>query len=268
MADPKGRLTRGGVAKDLMAGDKESKGRRERLDIELVRRGLAPTRARAREAIEAGKVQVEGVVATKPGQLVDHANRIEAEMAHPWVSRGGLKLDHALRAFGVDPAGRHCLDLGSSTEGFTEVLLARGARRVVAVDVGVGQLHPRLRSDPRVISLESTDARNLDAALLIDPPELVVCDASFIGLAKLLARPLQLAARTAILVALFKPQFEVGPAHVGKGGIVSDVAAVDAAAVALESWLATAGWPVRAWIDSPITGGDGNRERLFLARNH
>ncbi len=249
-----------------MASGGKGDSERRRLDVELVQRGLAPTRAR--EAIEAGKVSVDGVVATKPGQLVGAAALIAAEAAHPWVSRGGLKLDHALTEFGVDPSDRHCLDLGSSTGGFTDVLLARGARRVVAIDVGVGQLHPRLRADPRVVSHESTDARNLDAALVIEPPTLIVCDASFIGLAKLLGRPLELAAPQATVVALFKPQFEVGPANVGKGGIVSDASAMTAAAEELERWLAKAGWPVSGWTDSPITGADGNRERLFVARNH
>lgn len=250
-----------------MASGKEQGGRR-RLDVELVKRDLTPTRARAREAIEAGKVRVDGVAATKPGQLVGDDSMIEAEAAHTWVSRGGLKLDHALTVFGVDPAGQHCLDIGASTGGFTDVLLARGARRVVAIDVGVGQLHPRLREDKRVVSHESTDARNIDAALVIEPPTLTVCDASFIGLAKLLARPLGLAAAEATLVALFKPQFEVGPANVGKGGIVSNPAAAAFAAEELERWLAAAGWIVRQWSDSPITGADGNRERLFVARNH
>ncbi len=251
----------------MASGGKDDSERR-RLDVELVQRGLSPTRARAREAIEAGKVSVDGVVATKPGQLVGAAALIAAEAAHPWVSRGGLKLDHALTEFGVDPSGRHCLDVGSSTGGFTDVLLARGARRVVAIDVGVDQLHPRLRADPRVVSHESTDARNLDAALVIEPPTLIVCDASFIGLAKLLGRPLELAAPQATLVALFKPQFEVGPANVGKGGIVSDASAMTAAAEELERWLAKAGWLVSGWTDSPITGADGNRERLFVAQNH
>jgi len=246
------------------SGDHE----RRRLDAELVRRGFAPTRARARAAIEAGKVHVDGVAAKKPGQLVGDRSMIAAEAAHPWVSRGGLKLDHALTVFGVDPAGRNCLDIGASTGGFTDVLLERGARRVIAIDVGVGQLHPRLKADPRVVSHESTDARSIDADLVIEPPTLIVCDASFIGLAKLLARPLELAAREATLVALFKPQFEVGQANVGKGGIVSNPAAVAAAAAALERWLAGARWIVRQWSDSPITGGDGNRERLFVAQNH
>ena len=238
-----------------------------RLDIELVRRGLSPSRGQAREAIETGKVRVEGNLAAKPGQLVTATTRIEAEPLHPWVSRGGLKLDHALTTFGVDVSGQHCLDIGSSTGGFTDVLLARGARRVVAVDVGTGQLHPRLQADSRVVSLESTDARNLTAKGVIEPPTILVCDASFIGLAKLLGPPLQLAAPHASLVALFKPQFEVGREHVGKGGIVSNEVAKEAAATALIHWLQQAGWRVKAWTDSPITGGDGNRERLFLASN-
>lgn len=238
-----------------------------RLDVELVRRGLAVSRAQARASIEAGKVQVDGREATKPGLLVRPDTAIAAEAAHPWVSRGGLKLDHALTAFGVDVTGLACLDVGSSTGGFTDVLLSRGARRVVAVDVGRDQLHPRLRADPRVLSLEATDARSLTAAMLGEPPELIVCDASFIGLAKLLGPALALAAPGAQLVALFKPQFEVGPAHVGRGGIVSDLPATDAAAAALANWLSGQDWPVEKWTDSPIQGGDGNNERLLLAKN-
>ena len=244
-----------------MTGDVTSR----RLDVELVQRGLAPSRAQAREAIETGKVTVNGVLATKAGQVVSDSALIEAIPLHPWVSRGGIKLAHALDVFKVDPAGRHCLDIGSSTGGFTDVLLSGGARRVVAVDVGSGQLHPRLRDDPRVISLETTDARSLAPDAIIEPPTLLVCDASFIGLAKLLAVPLSLAAPDARLVALFKPQFEVGRENIGKGGIVTDLAATDAAAQALTAWLDQAGWAVRAWTDSPIAGGDGNRERLFLA---
>lgn len=236
-----------------------------RLDVELVQRRLAASRAQAREVIEAGKVTVNGVPATKPGQPVTDDAVIEAAQLHPWVSRGGIKLAHALDVFAVNPAGLHCLDIGSSTGGFTDVLLSRGARRVVAVDVGVGQLHPRLRDDSRVVSLESTDARNLDAAVLLEPPTLLVCDASFISLAKLLAVPLSLAAPDARLVALFKPQFEVGRENIGKGGIVTDQAATDAAAKGLAAWIVQQGWSVDRWADSPITGGDGNRERLFLA---
>lgn len=237
-----------------------------RLDVELVRRGLMASRAQARAAVEAGKVLVDGAVAAKPGLSVSAQSVIAAEPAHPWVSRGGLKLEHALDTFGVDPAGRACLDVGSSTGGFTDVLLSRGARRVVAVDAGRDQLHAKLRDNSRVVSLEATDARDLTAELLGEPPSLIVVDASFIGLAKLLARPLELAAKDATLVGLFKPQFEVGPAHVGRGGIVSDQAAVECSAAEFEVWLKQQGWPIQAWTQSPIAGGDGNRERLFIAR--
>ncbi len=238
-----------------------------RLDVELVRRGLMASRAQARAAIEAGKVLVDGATAMKPGLPVTPAAIIAAEPAHPWVSRGGVKLDHALNVFDVDPAGRVCLDVGASTGGFTDVLLSRGARRVVAVDAGKDQLHPKLRGDLRVVSLESRDAREIDAAMLGEPPSLIVVDASFIGLAKVLPRPLELAAEKAWLVGLFKPQFEVGPAHVGRNGIVSDQAAVERSVSELAAWLSGRGWPVEAWTPSPIAGGDGNLERLFSARN-
>jgi 23S rRNA (cytidine1920-2'-O)/16S rRNA (cytidine1409-2'-O)-methyltransferase len=241
-------------------------GEDSRLDVELVRRGHFSSRAQARAAIEAGKVVVDGKIAAKPGLVVRTDQTIDAEPAHPWVSRGGVKLAHALDAFGVSPQERACLDVGTSTGGFADVLLSRGARRVVAVDVGRDQLHPKLRADNRVISLEGTDARELTAALLGESPALVVCDASFIGLAKVLGRALSLAAPGADLVALFKPQFEVGPAHVGKGGLVSDGAATDAAANTVEDWLRSQGWAVIAWTPSPITGGDGNQERLLHAR--
>jgi 23S rRNA (cytidine1920-2'-O)/16S rRNA (cytidine1409-2'-O)-methyltransferase len=237
-----------------------------RLDVELVRRGLAASRTQARAAIEAGNVKVDGAVAVKPGQPVAEDAAIDWTPAHPWVSRGGLKLVQALEVFGVDPAGQACLDVGASTGGFTDVLLSKGARRVIAVDVGRGQLHPKLAADPRVVSLEATDARTLTTDMLGETPTLVVCDASFISLAKLLGRPLSLAANGAELVTLFKPQFEVGPAHVGKGGIVSDQAAADRAAEAFEAWLGQQGWDVKDRTDSPILGGDGNRERLIHAR--
>jgi 23S rRNA (cytidine1920-2'-O)/16S rRNA (cytidine1409-2'-O)-methyltransferase len=177
-----------------------------------------------------------------------------------------LKLVHGLEVFGVDPAGRVCLDIGASTGGFTDVLLARGARRVVAVDVGRDQLVARLRSDGRVVSLEGQDARTLGAEIIGEAPSLVVCDASFIGLAKVMARPLSLAAEGAEAVVLFKPQFEVGPDKVGKGGIVTDDAATDLAAQAVARWFDGEGWEIVEWADSPIRGGDGNRERLILAK--
>lgn len=246
--------------------NESGQGEDNRLDVELVRRGHFSSRAQARAAIEAGKVVVDGVAAVKPGMIVRANAVIEAEAAHPWVSRGGVKLAHALDVFGVSPAGRACLDVGASTGGFTDVLRSRGARQVVSVDVGRDQLHPRIRADKCVISLEGTDARELTASLVGESPTLVVCDASFIGLAKVLGKALGLAAPGADLVALFKPQFEVGPAHVGKGGLVSDLVVTDAAAKTLEDWLRKEGWPVVAWTPSPIAGGDGNLERLVHAR--
>jgi 23S rRNA (cytidine1920-2'-O)/16S rRNA (cytidine1409-2'-O)-methyltransferase len=244
---------------------KES-GHHDRLDVELVKRGLFSSRAQARAAIEAGKVAVDGVVAAKPGLVVRPDAVIQAEPAHPWVSRGGIKLAHALDVFDVSPDGRVCLDIGASTGGFTDVLVSRGASRVVAIDVGRDQLHSRLRNDKRVISLEGTDARELTTRLTGESPSLVVCDASFIGLAKVLGKALGLAAPGADLIALFKPQFEVGPSHVGKGGLVTDAAATEAAAGAVERWLRSEGWGGVGWTRSPIAGGDGNLERLLHAR--
>lgn len=239
---------------------------RERLDVALVRRGYAESRAAARASIEAGLVHVNGRAALKPAELTAPDAEITFERAHPWASRGGLKLDHGLKVFGVDPAGRACLDIGASTGGFTDVLLARGARCVASVDVGSGQVIARLRSDSRVRVLENTDARALTQVMVGEPPSLIVCDASYIGLAKVLPVPLSLAAPRAELVALFKPQFEVGPAHVGRGGIVSDDAATGRAAEEVAAALAGLGWAVVGWSESPIRGGDGNRERLLHAR--
>ncbi|HPF24260.1 MAG TPA: TlyA family RNA methyltransferase [Hyphomonas sp.] len=238
---------------------------KDRTDRVLVKLGLFESRASARAAIEAGLVRVDGVTVTKPAQEISEDAAIEADPAHHYVSRGGLKLAHGLEAFGVVPKGRRCLDIGASTGGFTEVLLLAGAAHVVAVDVGRGQLHPRIAGDPRVTSHEATDARNLTADMLGEAPDLLVCDASFISLEKLLDVPLSLAAPGAEFVGLFKPQFQVGRDHVGKGGIVTDIAEADAAAVRFEAWMKEKGWPIHAWTASPISGGDGNAERLFYA---
>jgi 23S rRNA (cytidine1920-2'-O)/16S rRNA (cytidine1409-2'-O)-methyltransferase len=238
---------------------------RKRLDILLVERGLLESRSKAQAAIQAGRVQVDGRPAAKAGELVEEDASITAEPAHPWVSRAALKLDHALGLWPVPVQGRTVLDVGASTGGFSEVCLARGAARVFAVDVGRGQLHVSLRGEPRVVSLEATDARSLDRSLIPEPVQLIVCDASFIGLAKVLPAALALAAEGADLIALVKPQFEVGPGQVGKGGVVKDPAA---RAQALEGALAFVqgeGWRVRATAESPILGGDGNREFLFWA---
>nr|WP_070958613.1 TlyA family RNA methyltransferase [Hyphomonas sp. Mor2] len=237
----------------------------DRADKVLVALGHFDSRAAAQAAIAAGKVTVAGRVVTKPSEKISAEARIAAEPEHPWVSRAGLKLAHALDLFEIDVTGLHCLDIGASTGGFTEVLLANGAASVVAVDVGRDQLHARLRADARITSLEATDARDLTAEHLETRPSLLVCDASFISLHKLLGVPLALAAKKAILIALFKPQFEVGRAHIGKGGIVSDQAATASAEQAFVDWLDAQGWHVKARADSPIKGGDGNAERLVFA---
>ena len=202
----------------------------------------------------------------KASELLDEAAAIEARAAHPWVGRGALKLVHALEMWPVEVAGRIVLDVGASTGGFTEVCLRRGAARVYAVDVGRGQLHPRLREEERVVSLEATDARDLTPALAPEPPQLIVSDVSFIGLAKALPAALGLAADDADLIALVKPQFEVGPDRVGKGGVVSDPQARIDALEGVKAFLEGAGWPVQATADSPVAGGDGNWEFLLWAK--
>ncbi len=237
----------------------------DRVDKVLVALGHFESRAKAQAAIAAGLVSVNGRACAKPSQIISLAAKILAQPAHPYVSRSGVKLAHALDQFELEVAGRDCLDIGASTGGFTQVLLQRGASSVVAVDVGHGQLHALIAGDARVVSLEGTDARALTAVDLGAPPDLVVCDASFISLSKLLAVPLSLASETACLITLFKPQFEVGRAHVGKGGIVRDRAAVKRAEAAFVDWLHNQGWRTEARIDSPITGADGNAERLLLA---
>ena len=229
-------------------------------------RGLFDSRAKARAAIEAGGVRAAGRVVGKASELLDDDVALEAEAAHPWVGRGALKLVHALDLWPVAGEARVVLDVGASTGGFTEVCLARGAARVYAVDVGRGQLHPRLAADPRVVALEGVDACSLTAALIPEPPGLVVCDASFIGLAKVLPAALDLAAPEADLIALVKPQFEVGPDHVGKGGLVRDSKARAQALADVAGFLTASGWGVLASADSPIQGGDGNSEYLLHAR--
>lgn len=239
---------------------------RKRIDLLLVERGLFDSRARARAAIEAGRVTAGGEIVRKPSQEVDEAAEIVAEAAHPWVGRGGLKLDHALTLWPVAVEGRVVLDVGASTGGFTQVALSRGAARVYAVDVGTGQLHPTLAADTRVVELSGVDARRLDTALVAEAPDLIVTDVSFISLAKALPAALALAGPGAELAALVKPQFEVGRDRVGKGGIVKDETAQAEALEAVKRWLEGEGWTVLATADSPVTGGDGNREFLLWAR--
>lgn len=237
-----------------------------RLDVLLVARGLCESRARARAAIEAGGVTVDGAPAKSASQKVADDAALTLVEAHRFVGRGALKLDHALTLWPVAVEGRTVLDVGASTGGFTEVCLERGARRVHAVDVGAGQMHPRIAGDPRVINLERTDARALDAVLVPEAPELIVCDASFISLAKVLPAALDLAAPGADLVTLVKPQFEgEGPSDVGRRGLVRDPEARAAAVARVSAWLDGRGWAVRATTESPITGGDGNVEHLLWA---
>jgi 23S rRNA (cytidine1920-2'-O)/16S rRNA (cytidine1409-2'-O)-methyltransferase len=239
---------------------------RKRADILLVERGLFESRAKARDAIEAGGVTAAGRRIAKASEPIEADAELTAAPAHPWVGRGALKLVHALDLWPVETAGRVVLDVGASTGGFTEVCLARGAARVYAVDVGRGQLHPRLAAEARVTSLEGTDARALTPALVPQAPQLVVGDVSFISLEKALPAALALAAPGADLVALVKPQFEVGPERVGKGGVVKDEAARTEALAGVERFLEAAGWSVQASAESPIQGGDGNRELLLWAR--
>jgi 23S rRNA (cytidine1920-2'-O)/16S rRNA (cytidine1409-2'-O)-methyltransferase len=236
-----------------------------RADVLLVQRGLFTSRARAREAIEAGLAHADGLPIAKPSELIEDDAVLVAQPAHPWVGRGALKLQHALDLWPVAVAGRVVLDIGASTGGFTEVCLARGAARVFAVDVGQGQLHESLRCDPRVMDLPATDARTLDARLIPIPPGLIVCDASFIGLAKVLPAALGLAAPGADLICLVKPQFEAGPHAVGKGGVVKDPAVRAKALADVAAWLTVQGWLVQATAESPVTGGDGNMEFLLWA---
>lgn len=239
---------------------------KRRIDQLLVERGLFGSRARAQAAIAAGLVTADGRGVAKPSEVVAEDAVLLAEPAHPWVGRGGLKLDHALTLWPVTVEGRVVVDVGASTGGFTQVCLARGSAKVYAVDVGRGQLHPTLAGDQRVIELSGTDARTLSSSLVPEPPSLIVTDVSFISLAKALPAALALAGPGADLVALVKPQFEAGRDKVGKGGIVKDEAVRQAALRAVMNWLEAEGWPVRAIADSPITGGDGNREFLLWAR--
>ena len=239
---------------------------KKRIDVLLVERGLFESRSKAQAAIEAGGVRADGQVVAKPSEAVAEAAEIVAEAAHPWVGRGALKLAHAMAHWLVSPSGKIVLDIGASTGGFTQVCLAGGAYRVYAVDVGRGQLHQQVAADPRVINLEGLDARRLDPSHMPDAPELIVCDASFIGLEKALPAALGLAAPGADLIALVKPQFQVGPAKVGKGGVVKDEAARQGALDGVRGFLEAAGWRVQDAIDSPVEGADGNREYLLHAR--
>src|SRR3954466_10272227 len=238
---------------------------RKRADVVLVERGLFASRTRAQAAIAAGLVTADGTLVRKPSDEVAEGAIVQATPEHRWVSRGALKLVAALDHFGFDPGGDICLDVGASTGGFTEVLLANGANKVYAVDVGRGQLHARLRDDPAVISLEETDIRKLDPARFVDVPEFATVDVSFISLKLVLPALDRLLCRPAHLIALIKPQFEAGRAHVKKG-IVRDAAVHAAVCEDIAGFTRSLGWRIAGVIPSPIDGGEGNREFLLGAR--
>ncbi len=239
---------------------------KSRLDQALVDRGLVESRTKAQALIMAGLVFAgETRLTSAGGKIAADVELTVKGQPHPWVSRGGMKLAHGLAHFGLSPEGRICVDVGASTGGFTDVLLTHGALKVYAVDVGYGQLAHKLRTDPRVVVLERTNARALDAALIPDPIDVVVCDASFIGLRTVLPAALALAKPNAWLVALIKPQFEVGKDRVGKNGVVRDPALHEEVCRTTESWLGDQGWKVLGITPSPITGPAGNVEFLIGA---
>ncbi|AKM09561.1 TlyA family RNA methyltransferase [Croceicoccus naphthovorans] len=242
------------------------KPKKQRVDQMLVERGLVESRSRAQALIMAGTVFSAETKIAKPGQTLPADAPLEVRgRDHPWVSRGGIKLAHAIDHFGLAPAGATAMDIGSSTGGFTDVLLTNGAKHVFAVDSGTNQLAWKLRQDPRVTVLEQTSARILTPDHIDRPCNWVVCDASFIGLSKVLEVPLSLAAPSATLIALIKPQFEVGRGEVGKGGVVRDPALHDRVCDEVRDWLIASGWMVRGLVPSPITGPEGNVEFLVWA---
>lgn len=239
-----------------------------RADIALVSSGLAHSRSKAQALIVAGCAFYGDAVITKPSELIEDVARLRLEgLDHPWVSRGGMKLARALEVFGISPAGLICLDVGASTGGFTDVLLSHDAAKVYAVDVGHDQLVAKLRNDPRVITLEGTNARTLTTEEIPEPVDLVVCDASFISLSLVLPAALALAKPGARLIALIKPQFEVGKERLGKGGVVKDPALHEEVCQSVRRWLENfMDWKVLGLADSPITGPAGNQEFLIAAQ--
>jgi 23S rRNA (cytidine1920-2'-O)/16S rRNA (cytidine1409-2'-O)-methyltransferase len=240
---------------------------RERIDLLLVKRGLVQSRARAQDEIKAGHVRADGKVVEKSGELVASDADISITRQNPFVSRGALKLVHALDHFGITVSGKVVLDIGASTGGFTHVCLARGAERVYAVDVGHEQLAPSIRGDDRVVTIEDKDIRQLSRVDIGEPIDLIVCDVSFIGLEKALTPALEFAAESATVVALIKPQFEAGPDKVGKGGLVKDPRVQEEIVARIRDWLgAQPGWQVLGVTESPIEGGDGNKEFLIAAQ--
>jgi len=246
----------------------KAKPGKSRADVALVERGLVESRAKAQALIMAGKVFAGERKVAKAGETIAEDQALELRgQDHPWVSRGGLKLAKAIEHYALDPRDLVCLDIGASTGGFTDVLLQAGAAKVYAVDVGHGQLAWKLRSDPRVVVLERTNARTLTAEQVPEPVDLLVCDASFIGLEVLLPAPLALTKPRAVMAVLIKPQFEVGKERVGKGGVVRDAALHQEVCDRIGAWVAAQpGWTVAGIVESPITGPEGNKEFLLVAR--
>ena len=238
---------------------------RIRLDLALEQRGLAPSRARARDAILRGTVTINGVTAVKQNQMVGKDDKVALDdPAANYVSRAALKLVAGLDACAIDPADKVCLDIGSSTGGFTQVLMERGAKRIYAVDVGHDQLHQRLKGSARVVSMEGVNARDLTAEMIAEPVDLLVSDVSFVSVIKVLEAPLALCTPTADAVILFKPQFEVGRQNVGKGGIVTSIEAIESALADVIAFMVAQGFNHKSSVTSPIAGGDGNVETVLV----
>ncbi|MFK4811754.1 TlyA family RNA methyltransferase [Devosia sp. ZW T5_3] len=238
---------------------------RIRLDLALEQRSLVPSRARARDAILRGTVTVNGVTAVKQNQMVGRDDKLAlSDPAANYVSRAALKLVAGLEAGNIDATGKTCIDVGSSTGGFTQVLMERGARRIYAVDVGHAQLHERLKGSDRVVSMEGVNARDLTAEMIPEPIDLLVSDVSFVSVIKVLEAPLALCTPSADAVILFKPQFEVGRRNVGKGGIVTSEEAIQAALTDVIAFMQAQGFQHRNSVTSPIAGGDGNVETVLV----
>jgi len=239
---------------------------RRRVDVLMMERGLFDSRAKAREAIEAGLVRADGVLVLKPSEMVEEHVSIRASLAHPWVGRGALKLVHALDLWPIVVEGKVAIDVGASTGGFTEVLLSRGAAKVYAVDVGREQLHHSLVDHERVVDLSGTDARILETSWIEEDPDIIVSDVSFISMTKALPAVMELAVSGTEMVALIKPQFEAGREHVGKGGLVKDPETIARVYREIIAFLEDADWTIMGQAESPIRGGDGQVEGLIWAR--
>lgn len=238
----------------------------KRADLLLSKMGLYESRARAQSAIKLGLVIVDGRVIKKSSEKISENSIIEAKKEFPWVSRGGVKLEHALKQFNISVKNKVCLDVGASTGGFTEVLYSNGAKKIYSVDVGRDQLHHRLKNIEKIVSMENFDARNLTEKHFTEPPQIIVCDASFISVTKVLDQVLTLSASEADLVILVKPQFEVGKKGISRGGIVKSESLALTSLSEVSDWIHTKGWSISATCESPIKGTSGNTEYLLHAK--